>query len=325
MSSLRNEFTVEVAAITQVAEAIKQFRLVPAADSGLVQLPRFSAGAHVTVTMATPGGRKIRNSYSLMGDLQDRSAYEISVLRTPNSRGGSIFMHDSLRVGSRLDLAGPVNLFALDLRAKKVVLMAGGIGITPIMAMAEQLLAAMVPFELHYAYRSITAAAFVEDLARRYPAQFRGYDDSAGQSMPIGAILAHQRLGTHLFVCGPGGMIDAVLAKGRGLGWPEQNLHSERFLAPAGGEPFEVILQRSNRRIRIGETESILEALEAAGLNPPYLCRGGACGQCETKVLAHDGEINHCDLVLSPAERAQGDRMMICVSRLVGKSLTLDC
>ncbi|MCX8500301.1 MAG: PDR/VanB family oxidoreductase [Alphaproteobacteria bacterium] len=325
MTSLRNEFTVEVAAITKVAEAINSFRLIPAPGSKTAQLPRFSAGAHVTVTMATAAGRKIRNSYSLMGDLQDRSSYEISVLRTPNSRGGSIFMHDSVQVGSRLELAGPVNLFALDLRAKRVVLMAGGIGVTPIMAMAEQLLAAMVPFELHYAFRNVKAAAFVEQLARSYPAQFRGYDDSAGQSMPIRDILAHQRLGTHLYVCGPGGMIDAALAQGAALGWPKQNLHSERFLAPAGGEPFEVILQRSNRRIRIGESESILEALEAAGLNPPYLCRGGACGQCETRVLAHDGEINHCDLVLSPAERARGDRMMICVSRLVGKSLTLEC
>jgi len=119
-------------------------------------------------------------------------------------------------------------------------------------------------------------------------------------------------------------MIEAVLERGRLAGWPEENLHCERFLAPPGGEPFTVRLARSERAVRVGEHESILEAVEAAGVEPPYLCRGGACGQCETRVLHHEGALEHHDHYLTAEERDAGKKLMICMSRFRGRELTLD-
>ncbi|MDI9349672.1 MAG: PDR/VanB family oxidoreductase [Candidatus Symbiobacter sp.] len=321
MSSLSAQFTVRVAAITAVAAAIKRFRLVSVGEA----LPPFSAGSHVTVTMKTPQGRTIRNSYSLMGNRHDTAqGYEISVLRTQNSRGGSEFLHDAVKLGNELTMSGPSNLFPLDRRGKKFVLLAGGIGITPIMAMADYLSEQNLAFELHYGFRNRTHAAFVDELAARYGARLVLYEQDQGKMLPMDDILRHQKLGTHLYVCGPAAMIESALAAGRRAGWPESSLHSERFQAAAGGAPFQAILTRSHQTITVGETQSLLEAVEEAGVSAPYLCRGGACGQCECRVSAVDGVIEHHDHVLSESDRAQAQKIMICVSRVKGKSISLD-
>ena len=142
--------------------------------------------------------------------------------------------------------------------------------------------------------------------------------------MPTARLLERQPLGTHLYVCGPSGMIDGVLSMARDAGWPDQNLHSERFLAPPAGSRFRVVLQRSNKEISVGEHQSILEAIEAAGVQAPFLCRGGACGQCESAVVSCDGALEHNDHYLSTTDKASGRRIMICVSRLQGRELVLD-
>lgn len=314
------EIPVRVADIVQVSERVKRFRFEPVTGGSM---PVFSAGAHVVVSMNI-GSRRARNPYSLMGSLTDLSAYEISVLKTVDSRGGSVFLHDWVKIGDRLTVSTPVNLFPVAQRGRKFILIAGGIGITPMIAMAEQLTAQKLPFELHYAYRNDEAGAYADTLKARYGNLVHLYVDSREERIPLDALLRNQPLGTHLYVCGPGGMINWVLETGRKAGWPEENLHSERFLAPPSGKPFSVVLERSKKTVTIGEHESILEAIEASGVEPPYLCRGGACGQCLTGVVSCDGTLEHHDHYLSPEERDGNQKIMICVSRIKGGNLVLD-
>jgi dimethylamine monooxygenase subunit B len=311
---------VTVTAIETVAERIKRFTFAAADGSAL---PVFAAGAHTIVTMQD-GGTIRKNPYSLMGPLGDRSHWCISVLRTLDSRGGSAFMHEKLSVGSALDLSYPVNLFPLDFRAKKHLLLAGGIGITPIMTMAAQLASQGSHYELHYAMRGRAQGAYWHYLAERHGPRFSATFDDEGQSMPLRRILQRQPLGTSLYVCGPGAMIDWALKLAREMGWPEESLHAERFLAPAGGKPFTVELAASKKTVTVGEHQSMLEAIESAGVDAPYLCRGGACGQCETEVHSFDGTLIHNDHFLSADEKASGRKIMPCVSRFEGKRLVLE-
>jgi ferredoxin-NADP reductase len=317
--SINTEIPVRVAKITQVAQKIRRFRLERLDGA---PMPYFSAGAHVVVSMHD-GDLLRRNPYSLMSAPQDSSAYEISVLAVENSRGGSAFMH-RLSEGDELKVSQPVNLFPADHRGRKHILIAGGIGITPFLAMMAQFSRDNTAFELHYAMRSREHGAYWQDLIERYgPQRVKTYFDVEGSRIPLTAILDNQPLGTHLYVCGPGGMIDGVLLTALQAGWPRENLHSERFLAPPAGQPFQIMLRQSNIEITVGEHQSILEAVEAAGIDAPYMCRGGACGQCETAVLSCDGELQHNDIYLSDEEKAEGRKIMICVSRFRGQQLDL--
>jgi dimethylamine monooxygenase subunit B len=319
--SINTEMNVRVVAITQVAEKVKRF-LLERVDGK--PLPVFSGGAHVVVAMHD-GDLLRRNPYSLMSSPLDQSAYEISVLRVEKSRGGSAFMHEMVRVDDTLTISQPINLFPFDVRGRKHIFMAGGIGITPFMAMMDQLHQQGGNFELHYAVRDRSHGAYWNELQQRYSAtRVKIYCDAEKLFIPVDALLSNQPLGTHLYVCGPSGMIDGVLGKATALGWPKQNLHSERFLAPPPGNIFKAELRRSKKTITVGTHQSILEAVEAAGIDAPYLCRGGACGQCETSVLGCDGVIEHHDIFLEPDDRASGKKIMICVSRVKGQEITLD-
>ena len=319
--TINTEMTVRVSAITQVAQSVKRFRFERV--DGL-PFPVFSGGAHVVVAMRD-GDLLRRNPYSLMSSPIDQSAYEISVLRVEQSRGGSAFMHEKLKLGDQLIISQPINLFPYDVRGRKHIFMAGGIGITPFMAMMDQMTREGQNFELHYAVRDRNHGAYWRELGERYGAhRVKIYIDVEKLFIPTDAILANQPLGTHLYVCGPSGMIDGVLGKATALGWPKQNLHSERFLASPPGKIFDVKLARSKKTITVGTHQSILEAVEAAGIDASYLCRGGACGQCETSVLACDGTIEHHDIFLEPDDKKSGKKIMICVSRLKGDEITLD-
>ena len=211
-----------------------------------------------------------------------------------------------------------MNLFPIDQRAREALLVAGGIGITPFMAMTEQLSDEDRPFELHYAMRSHDHGAYREHLLDRYGRRIHVYRDDLSEAIALKQLLGRQPLGTHLYVCGPAGMINWVLSTARSLGWPDQNLHHERFLAPASGKPYPVTLAQSGRTIEVGPHRSMLEAIEAAGVDAPYLCRGGACGQCETQVLACEGTLLHNDHYLSAGEKASNLKVMPCVSRFEG-------
>lgn len=318
--SYREEILVRVDDVSEVADRVKRFRLVPVETD---RLPTFSGGAHITVLM-DDGERRIRNPYSLMSSPIDSKAYEISVLRVESSRGGSHYMHTRVSPGTELWITPPGNLFPVHQLARKHILIAGGIGITPFMAMTAQLSWLGHDFELHYAMRTEASGAYGKALKESHGDRVRVYRTSLGERIPLADLLEDQPLATHLYVCGPQRMIDGVLESGRLAGWPEENLHCERFLAPPGGEPFGVRLARSELDVHVGEHESILEAVEAAGVNPPYLCRGGVCGQCETRVLRYDGVLDHNDHYLTAEERDAGQQLMICMSRFRGPELTLD-
>jgi dimethylamine monooxygenase subunit B len=311
---------VRVAEVVDVNALIKQFRFV-ALDGGA--LPAFSAGAHIVVEMDDHGLRRL-NPYSLMSDPQNRSGYEIAVRRDDCGRGGSLFMHRHVKPGLQMEISYPVNLFPLDGRAKKHLMIAGGIGITPFLAQIAHLAHFGGKFELHYAARSKPLGAYMEKLQATHQAQVHCYLDVHKQTIDLARLLSAQPIGTHLYICGPSAMITWVRSTAAQMGWPEQLVHHEAFLAPGTGLPFQVALAASQKTITVDTAQSLLEAMEAAGIDAPYLCRGGACGQCETTVLGCDGKILHRDHWLSPEEHADGKKIMPCVSRFEGTTLILD-
>lgn len=314
------KLNVRVAEVVPVNELITRFRFVSRDGSSL---PAFSGGAHTVVEMDDNGTRRL-NPYSLMSDPEDTSGYEISVRRDDQGRGGSLFMHRHVRPGMEMVLSHPVNLFGLDSRARKHLMIAGGIGITPFLAQVAQLSHFGGRWEMHYAARNRALGAYMDRLTSAHPDRVHCYFDEEKQQIDLGRILSMQPIGTHLYVCGPKGMIAWVLSTAERMGWPKQALHSEEFIAPGTGLPFTVELAASGKTITVGPTQSLLEAMEAAGVDAPYLCRGGACGQCETAVVRCDGTILHRDHWLTPEEQAGGCKIMPCVSRFEGKTLVID-
>jgi ferredoxin-NADP reductase len=310
---------VEVAAVTAVTPLIKLFTLRQRDGKAM---PPFSGGSHIVVVMKGRE-RTYRNPYSLLGSPGDLGCYKIAVRRDDAGRGGSLFMHQQVQVGTRLDIAHPVNLFPLAKLARRHILIAGGVGITPIMAMIHDLGASETPWELHYGFRGPEHDHFGRVLQEQHRDLVTLYDDSRGLRPNLAEILANRPLGTHVYTCGPGPMIDAVEQTALSAGWPRSHIHHERFAAPAAGEAFDAFLVRSKINVHVSSGQSLLEAIEAAGVDAPYLCRGGACGQCETDVLAVDGHLVHRDVWLSAEDRASGKKIMTCVSRAHG-TLQLD-
>lgn len=311
---------VDVVGIEQVTPLIKHFTFAPAGGGSL---PAFSGGSHIIVVMHGPD-RVHRNPYSLLSSPGKLDTYEIGVRRMEESRGGSHFMHERLQVGSRLEIAHPVNLFQLDKIARKHVLIAGGIGITPFLAQLEDLQTQSVPYELHYSVRSPEHAAFAGRLRARAGDKVRFYHDSAGEVIDFDGLLSNQPLGTHVYVCGPAGFIGRVIDTAKAAGWAGSHIHWEQFSAPPVGDAFEVFLARTRITVQVPADRTLLESIEAAGVEVPYLCRGGVCGFCQTKVLEADGELLHHDHFLSDAEKSRGKAIMPCVSRARCTRLVLD-
>lgn len=309
---------LSVAEVESLSPLVKRFRFE---DPGGKHLPLFSGGAHVVVEM--PDGETLRrNAYSLISDPQDGSGYEVAVRREDAGRGGSLFMHRKVSRGDMLRVSMPLNLFALNLRARKHVLIAGGIGITPIIAQMRQLLRLQARFEIHYAARSRREAAglrLLPDLPHVH-----AHISDEGDRIDLGAILDHQPVGTHVYTCGPEGLITAVAQCGARHGWPASSLHSEVFQAPPPGQSFDVTLSSTGKRITVGPHQSLLEALEAANVEIDWSCRGGACGRCETEVVSCHGRIEHHDHWLSEDEHTSQTKIMPCVSRFRGEELIIN-
>lgn len=311
---------VTVTEIVPVNELVTRFKF-ECTDGGL--LPTFSGGAHTVVEMKDGEITRL-NPYSLMSDPMDRNAYTISVRRDDEGRGGSLFMHKNVAVGDKMVISYPVNLFSLDLRAKKHLFLAGGIGITPFLSQIKQCERLGGAWELHYTCRNEALGSYVDELTSKHPYEANVYYDDQKQAIALEGLLNGQPIGTHVYVCGPKGMISWVRATAEKLGWPLEAVHYEEFLAPQPGKPFEVKLSVSNKVIQVGEDESLLEAMERSGVDAPYLCRGGACGQCETRVIDYSGNFIHRDHWLEDDEHASGEKIMPCVSRFEGKTLVLD-
>jgi ferredoxin-NADP reductase len=259
---------------------------------------------------------KLRNAYSLTSDPADSQHYCIAVRLQEASRGGSHYLHRQVQVGDTLQISPPANLFALHSTASLHILIAGGIGITPFMAYIAALEQRKAQFELHYLCRPGLSDAYVEALQQRLGSRLHTY-----ASRPdLSRILRDRPLGSHLYTCGPQPLLDAVRQQAKTLGWPPGRVHWEAFSAAQPGQPFDLKLLRSGRRLRVSTEQSLLEALESAGLQIPNLCRGGVCGQCMTRHVG--GDIEHRDSFLSPAEQA--DFLMPCVSRGCGPCVSLD-
>ena len=313
---------VRVTRKVREAEDICSFEL--AAEDGS-PLPAFSAGSHVDVQL--PGG--ITRPYSLCNDPAETHRYLIAVLREPASRGGSAAMHEQVHVGSLLQIGLPKNHFALAHEAPRHLLMAGGIGVTPILCMAERLAATGADFEMHHATRSLARTPFlgrIRDAGFASRVALHLDDGEPAQRLDIPAVIAAQPPGTHLYVCGPRGFMDAVLGAARAAGWAEGHLHVEVFAAEvqpqAGDGGFELQLASNGRIIAVGAQQTVLAALAEAGVFVPSSCEQGVCGTCLTRVLA--GTPDHRDQYLLPEEQAAGDQFLPCCSRAKSPRLVLD-
>lgn len=312
---------VRVAAVARLTPNIREIHLEPADGR---PLPAFSPGSHVVVDLPL-ADRVAQNAYSLTSSPFDRSHYRIAVRRQNASKGGSRWLHDELLPGQHLRIEAPRNYFPLK-RARggaPVLLIAGGIGITPFMSLLRSERAAPGELTLHYAFRERGDTAYLRELEQQLGDNLHCYEEHAGQQLDVAELLATQRLGTQIYVCGPSSLIDAVREQAAVLGWPDQRVQFERFSAPTGGAPFRVHLQRSGRSIQVAGGESLLEALERAKVPVRNLCRAGVCGECRTPLLG--GQADHQDLFLSDDEKAAQCAVMPCVSRAsAGDELLLD-
>lgn len=304
------------------AQGICSFELADPTDR---PLPAFSAGSHIDVQ--TPQG-SVRQ-YSLCNDPGETHRYLIAVLNDEAGRGGSRSLHEAVKEGDTLTISVPRNHFALAHGARHSILLAGGIGITPLLCMAERLARVGESFELHYCARSEERAAFrarirSSEFAAR--ASFHFDDGASDQKLDIAGLLHQSQPGVHLYVCGPKGFMDAVLAAARAAQWPEAQIHYEFFSAEPvkseGDPPFEVQLASSGRVILVTSDQTVLQALEGAGVSLPTSCEQGVCGSCLTRVL--EGEPDHRDVYLSASEQAANDQFLPCCSRSKSPRLVLD-
>ena len=304
--------TLQVRRKQAEADGVCSLELV---DPGGAALPPFSPGSHVDVHL--PDG--LVRQYSLCNPPTDTHHYQIAVLRAPDSRGGSTAVHDTVREGDLLRVGAPRNHFELAPSAH-AVLLGGGIGITPILCMAEHLARAGASFELHYCSRSPSRTAFRERIARSGFAERAAihFDDGApDQKLDIARVLAAPAPGKRLYVCGPGGFMDWVIASARSMGWDQGHIHREYFAAApvdTGDDgAFDIRLARTGGCFTVGKEQTVIEVLAAHGHEVETSCEQGVCGTCLTRVL--EGEVDHRDLFLSDEEKARHDQFTPCVSR----------
>ena len=317
------KISVKVAGKRLEAQDIVSFELVPAVAGS--SLPVFQPGAHIDVHI--PGGT-IRQ-YSLWNSSKDRNIYRIGVLKEVNGRGGSTAMHDLVEVATLLEISPPRNQFALVSTQASSLLLAGGIGITPILSMAEELLIRGSPFVFHYCARSRIRAAFLERLSQRdLSDKVRlHFDDAAPeQRIDIAKLLRDQALDCNLYICGPQGFMNSVLSQAREMGWDEDRLHYESFQAnlqvKEGDQPFEVKLFKTGQIVQVAADQSVTHALAASGIVIPTSCEQGICGTCLTKVI--EGTPDHRDSFLMPSEHLKNDCFTPCCSRSFTSTLVID-
>lgn len=312
---------VRIARRETEAEGIAGFELASADGT---PLPAFTAGSHIDVML----GNGLIRQYSLCGHPAERSRYRLGVLLDPASRGGSRAMH-ALAEGATLTISTPRNHFELAADARRHLLLAGGIGVTPLLCMAEQLAADGADFTMHYCTRSPARTAFRGRLANAAWAgrvSLHHDDGDAAQAFDMKQVLARPEADVHLYVCGPKGFMDAVLATAREQGWPEAQIHYEFFAgAPVQTDAdtdFEVKLAKSGRVIPVRREQTVAQALAAAGVELPVSCEQGVCGTCLTRVI--DGTPDHRDMYMTPAEQAKNDQFTPCCSRSLSPLLVID-
>ena len=310
-----------IAGIRQLTPRVRAFEL--RAPDG-AELPPVAAGAHIDVPVRLSDGREETRRYSISSNPARRDAYEIAVLREQAGSGGSAAVHATYRLGMRLHCGPPGNDFALHTDARPTVLIAGGIGITPIKALALQLKAAGRAFALHYTGRGVGEMPYLDGLQRDFGALLTAYFSDGGRRMDVPALIAAAPANAVFYVCGPTRLIEAVREAAAAQGVPPERVRFERFRVASrqDDQPVTVELRRSRRTFQVAAGQSILDVVQAAGIEAPSACRTGTCGTCAVKVL--DGTPDHRDSVLSDAERERAGLMCICISRSQSERLVLD-
>lgn len=303
--------TLVVERVEQAAEGVVRLRLV--SQDGR-PLPRWSPGSHIDVECGNTG---ISRQYSLCGDPADVAAFEIAVLREPESRGGSAWIHASLRTGDRLKVRGPRNHFRLDETCGKAIFIAGGIGVTPVSAMARRAKALGIDYTFHYCGRSRAAMAMLDELVALHGSRLQVHAGDEGQRADFNRILGTPDAITQIYACGPARLIEALEACC--AAWPEDALRVEHFsstlgtLDPTREQSFTVELKDSGLTLDVPPDQTLLTTLRRANIDVQSDCEEGLCGSCEVRVLA--GEVDHRDVVLTRSEREANNRMMACCSR----------
>lgn len=308
-----------VVSAREVGEGVCAYEI---ADAGGAPLPAFAAGAHIDVHLGSGGVRP----YSLCNPPGETHRYVIAVKRQDGGRGGSRWIHENLRAGRRISISPPRNHFPLDERAAEYVLIAGGIGVTPLLAMAHALHARGARFTLHVSARGLAAVPFGSEIARLPFADRVHVHAGEGDKLRPGEVLGRYVEGRIVYLCGPTGFMRWVIDAASANGWPRSAIVTEAFAPPAvdprDNRPIDLRLARSGKAVVVRPDQSILEVLQEHRIGLPSNCTQGTCGACAARVL--DGTPDHRDAVLSPEERRACDRMLVCVSRAKGGSLTLD-
>ena len=310
--------TMTVREISHEADDIVRITL---ADVRGRPLPKWSPGSHVDVELG-----ELSRQYSLCGDPDDRSSYQIAVLKDPESRGGSRYVHEQLSVGDTLHIRGPRNHFKLNPDTQRYIFIAGGIGITPILTMADHARHEGKDYEFHYCGSTRSAMAFLDRVVRDHGDRLTLHISDEGTRLDVEELLRTPQDDTQIYACGPQRLLDALAEATQH--WPEEALRVEHFssdlgeLDPEKEHAFDVKLADSGITIRVAADQTVLNALRAANIDVPSDCEEGLCGSCEVAVSA--GEIDHRDKVLTKSERALNNKMMTCCSRACGDSLTLE-
>lgn len=311
--------SVRIDKIEQLTDQIRSYHLTCQDHSAL---PSFSAGAHIDLLL----GNGLIRQYSLCGNPENTHSYQIAVLQDPASRGGSDYIHQHLIQGESLQINAPRNHFTLDESARDYLLIAGGIGITPIMLMAKRLQTLGKNFQLHYLCRSADQAAFATQLADELGANvhFHYTCGDAAKRLDIAQLFSQQAADTQVYTCGSEPLLQAILAAAEQQ--PNIRVHYERFSAAPSVEreeqAFEIEIASTKERLSVTPEQSILEVLQHAGHNIDTMCKEGLCGSCEVEVLK--GQIDHRDSVLSDDEKAEHSVLMVCCSRAKDDLLVLD-
>lgn len=319
-----SELELKVVAVTDEAPMVRSFELASTAGE---ELPGYSPGSHIRVQLPNGDDRpySLVNLDSSITPDKGSTSYWLGVRLEEKSQGGSSFMH-GVKPGDLISVSLPKNDFALSDEAAPVVLIAGGIGITPIASMASELLRRKQDFLLHYSGRAQGSLAFIQALRALLGDRLtEHYDDLSGGHLDVEALLSAADPESHLYVCGPKPMIEAVQGAARRRGWPEERIHFELFTPPvpqSGDQPFEVEIASTGESFIVPVGKSIIEVLEAAGQDLIYDCQRGDCGICQTDVIS--GEPDHRDVVLTDSEKVSGKVMQICVSRAHSAKLVLD-
>jgi vanillate O-demethylase ferredoxin subunit len=312
---------VRVKRISYEAESINSYELVAPAAHDLVP---FTAGSHIDLHLSNG----LIRSYSLINDQSERNRYVVAINKETASRGGSSYAHETLRAGSLITISHPKNNFTLEESARHSVLIAGGIGITPLLSMIRRLDALGRSWELHYAARTRPAAAFLDELSSLRSGSSAGVflhfdQENAGRTLDLATIVKNTPVDAHLYCCGPVAMLEAFETATADR--PADRVHVEYFKAkekPASEGGFEVKLARSNRVVKVEPGKTILNALLDAGIMVNYSCSEGVCGTCETRVI--EGMPDHRDLFLGKEEHAANRTIMICCSGSKSSTLVLD-